>query len=154
MLKIHDLPMSIGKIYRAVHRLTDVCCAKYNITAKQFVLLVLLAEEDGITQQEIVERAASDPNTIRAMLLLLEKNGMVKRDQHINDGRKRHITITQKGRHAYENALKDSESIRKQMYESFSNDELKMLKTFLDRLIKSLDEFNSEPPHSPKKDID
>ena len=146
--------MSIGKISRTVHRLTDACCAKYNITAKQFVLLVLLAEDDGITQQEIVERAASDPNTIRAMLLLLEKNGMVKRGQNITDSRKRHITITQKGRHAYENALKDSEPIRKQMYESFSNDELKMLKTFLDRLIKSLDEFNIEPHRGPKEDTD
>ncbi|MBN1974982.1 MAG: MarR family transcriptional regulator [Sedimentisphaerales bacterium] len=142
MLKIHDLPISIGEISKKVHRLTDACCVKYNITAKQFVLLLLLAEEDGITQQELVKRAASDPNTIRAMLLLLEKNGMVKRDQHINDGRKHHITITQKGRHAYENALRDSEPIRKQMYESFSNDELKILKTFLARLIKSLDELN------------
>jgi len=138
MLKVHELPMSLGAAFRIMHRQTDACCIKYGITAKQFVLLVLLAEEDGITQQELVERAASDPNTIRAMLVLLEKKGMLKREQDPTDGRKHHITITNKGCTTYKNALKDSEPIRKLIYSNFNADELKMLIMFLNRITESL----------------
>ena len=98
-----------------------------------------LEAQHNKTQQELVERAASDPNTIRAMLVLLEKKGMIKRKQDPNDGRKRHITITRKGRKTYENALKDSEPIRELIYSNFSADELKMLKMFLNRIIDSLE---------------
>ena len=151
MLKIHELPMSLGAAFRTMQRQTDACCIKHGITAKQFVLLVLLAEEDGITQQELVERAASDPNTIRAMLVLLEKKGMVKREQDLTDGRKRHITITKKGRKTYENALKDSESIREHIYSNFSVDELKMLNMFLNRITESLDSSDILPHDRKKK---
>jgi DNA-binding MarR family transcriptional regulator len=142
MLKIHDLPMALGGAFRLLHRCTDACCKKYGITAKQFVLLVLLAEEDGITQQELVKRAASDQNTIRAMLILLEKLGMIKREQHVTDGRKHHITITQKGLKTYKNALKDSEVIREHMYANFSIDELKAFQAFLNRIIVTLEDFS------------
>ena len=151
MLKIHELPMILGEAFRAMHRHTDICCKKYDITANQFVVLILLAEEDGITQQALVERAASDPNTIRAMLVLLEKKGMVKREQDLTDGRKRNVTITEKGRKAYKNALKESEPIREHMYANFSAEELKMLKMFLDRINKSLDSSDILPHCGPKK---
>jgi len=134
-----------------MHRLTDKCCKKNGITGYQFVLLLFLAEEDGITQQALVERAASDPNTIRAMLILLEKKGMIKRKQDPADGRKRHVTITKKGLIAYKNALKESEPIREHMYSNFSADELKMLKMFLNRITESLESSDILPHGKSKK---
>jgi DNA-binding MarR family transcriptional regulator len=139
MLKIHELPVNLSIAYKVMYRYSDACCKKHGITAYQFVLLILLAEEDGITQQMIVERAYSDPNTISAMLKLLEKKGMVKRDKHLTDGRKHKITITQKGHNAYKKALRDSEIVRKRVYSSFNADELKMLIMFLNRIVESLE---------------
>ena len=150
MLKIHDLPVNLAVAYKVMYRYSDACCTKHGITAYQFVLLVLLAEEDGITQQMLVERAYSDPNTIRAMLILLEKKGLVKREKHLTDGRKRNVIITHKGRRVYEKALRDSEIIRKRVYSCFSADELKLLNIFLNRITESL-ETSDILPHSRKK---
>ncbi len=150
MLKIHELPVNLAVAYKVMYRYSDACCTRHGITAYQFVLLVLLAEEDGITQQMLVERAYSDPNTIRAMLILLEKKGMVKREKHLTDSRKRNVTITPRGRRIYEKALRESERVRERVYSSFSTDELKMLNIFLNRITKSL-ESSDISPHGRKK---
>src|SRR5215472_3210129 len=97
----HDLAMGLRLAYWALHRRTDESLARRSVTANQFVLLALLMEEDGITQQELVLRASSDPSTIRAMLVLLEKKGLIVRNRHARDGRALCVTLTAKGRRAY-----------------------------------------------------
>ncbi len=134
----HNIPMGLRAAYLSMHRQTEACFAKSGVTAQQFVLLALLTEADGITQQQLVQRAFSDPNTIRAMLVLLEKQGLVAREQHPNDGRARHITITRKGRKTYERLLEDSEPLRKRMLAMFNSEEIKMLAMFLSRISEAM----------------
>lgn len=116
----HDIPMGLRAAYLSMHRQTDACPAKQGVTANQFVLLALLAEDDGITQQQLVKRASSDPNTIRAMLALLEKQGLVARDQHPDDRRARHIIITRKGRQTFKKLMGASEQLRERMFVLFN----------------------------------
>ena len=52
----------------ALHRATNALLVDSGVTADQYSILYLLAVEDGITQQELVRRALSDPNTIASML--------------------------------------------------------------------------------------
>ena len=111
--------MGLRAAYWAMHRQTDACFTKYGVTANQFVLLALLAEDDGITQQQLVRRASSDPNTIRAMLVLLESRGLVARKRHPDDGRARNVTLTRKGRQTYNRLLKESEPLREQLLALF-----------------------------------
>ena len=101
--------------YWALHRRTDESLIKRGVTANQFVLLALLMEEDGITQQDLVLRASSDPSTIRAMLVLLEKKGLVVRNQHAKDGRALSVTLTHKGRRAYKQMWLDTQSVRQRL---------------------------------------
>src|SRR5438045_3757932 len=102
--------MALRFAYWAMHRRADALLARHRVTADQFGLLVLLSEEDegareigstsenGVTQQELVRRASSDPNTVRAMLVLLERGGLVSRRPHLTDGRARSVVLTAKGR--------------------------------------------------------
>jgi len=87
----HDTAMGLRAAYWSMHRQTNAHLAQRGATADQFELLSLLTEQDGITQRELVRRASSDPNTIRAMLLLLEKRGVVARKRHPTDGRGRDV---------------------------------------------------------------
>ena len=73
MMEAYKIPMNLRAAYLSMHRQTNAHLARFGVTADQFVCLLILAEEDGIIQQELVKRATSDPNTIRAMLVLLEK---------------------------------------------------------------------------------
>jgi DNA-binding MarR family transcriptional regulator len=97
----HDLAMALRAAYLAMHRRADAAFARHGVTADQFVLLAALAGGDALTQRDLARRTASDPNTVRAMLLLRERRGLVARGPHPTDGRARRVTLTPKGRRAY-----------------------------------------------------
>lgn len=140
MLSIHNIPMSLRAAYLSMHRQSDMNALKHGITANQFVLLMFLAEEDGISQRDLVERVFSDPNTIRAMLVLLEKQGLVERDQHPNDGRKRNVTLTPKGREIYQKVSDENETMRQSLKALFNPEETQKLLVFLDTISKAMTE--------------
>ncbi|MBA4067623.1 MAG: MarR family transcriptional regulator [Isosphaera sp.] len=86
----HDLALALRAAYLALHRRSDAAFAPHGVTADQFVLLAALAR-----------RMSSDPSTVRAMLVLLERRGLVGRDAHPSDGRARTVVLTAKGLRAY-----------------------------------------------------
>jgi DNA-binding MarR family transcriptional regulator len=142
MATARGLPLGLRLAYLAMHRQTNACLAKSGCTADQFVLLGLLAHQDAITQQELVRRASSDPNTVRAMLVLLEKRGLIARVGHPTDGRARNVTLTGKGRRLPRKQLADTESIRKRLRALFRPEEAEALVDFLARISEAL----SPPP--------
>jgi DNA-binding MarR family transcriptional regulator len=131
MFSKHDVAMALRMAYWAMHRHTDTCLAGRGITANQFVLMALLAMKDGITQQELVRRASSDPNTVRAMLVLLENQGLVARGEHPEDGRALSVTLTGKGRRMYQKLWADTESVRQRLLAALEPEET-------DTLVKAL----------------
>jgi DNA-binding MarR family transcriptional regulator len=101
MIGGHDIAMALRAAYWAMHRDADALLQPHGVTANQFVLMSVLAEGKVLTQQELVRRASSDANTVRAMLVLLERNGLVSRRPHPSDGRARCVALTDKGRRTY-----------------------------------------------------
>jgi DNA-binding MarR family transcriptional regulator len=130
----HDIAMGLRAAYWAMHRQTEASLAGRGVTADQFVLLALLAAQDGITQQELVRRASSDANTVRAMLVRLESRGLVARRRHPTDGRARRVTLTGRGRQTYERLWADSEPVRQRLGAAFRPEEAETLVEFLDRI--------------------
>jgi len=130
----HEIAMGLRAAYWAMHRQTEAALARCSVTADQFVLLSLLAEQDGITQQELVRRASSDANTIRAMLLRLESRDFVAREQHPTDGRARRVILTRKGKRTYERLWTQSEPLRQRMLAAFGPEEADTLADFLARI--------------------
>ncbi len=80
----------------------DASFAKHDMTADQFVLLATLARGDALTQRELAQRMSSDPSTVRAMLVLLEKKGIVRRDPHPSDSRARTVALTTMGKRKFQ----------------------------------------------------
>ena len=133
-----DLPLLLRAAYFAMHRVSDAHFSRSGVTADQFVLLVCLAEQDAITQQELARRASSDPSTIRAMPVLLEGWGLVTRERHPDDSRARVVAVAAKGRRLFERLRQTSEPIRVQMLSGFSADEARLLVGCLRRLIDNM----------------
>src|SRR5688572_31992917 len=93
-----ELPLALRAAYLALHRRTDAKFAEHGVTADQFVLLASLSNGQALTQRELAERISSDPSTVRAMLVLLEENGFVKRENHPADARAKTVALTAKGK--------------------------------------------------------
>ena len=132
------LPLELRAAYLALHRSSDVRFAQFGVTADQFVLLATLARGHAITQRELAVRMASDPSTVRAMLVLLEKRGFVSRDSHPTDGRARTVALTARGLRKYHQVFKAGQAIRDQMVSSLNAAEAKLLVILLQRVSQSL----------------
>jgi MarR family transcriptional regulator, lower aerobic nicotinate degradation pathway regulator len=133
-----EVARALRAAYLALHRQTNACFAKDGVTADQFVLLAGLANADAVTQQELVRRVGSDPNTVRAMLLLLEGRGLVVRERHPDDGRARCVSLTGEGRQVVEKLLAKSEALRARLLAAFGPDEVAALVGLLHRVAEVL----------------
>ncbi|MBL8817938.1 MAG: MarR family transcriptional regulator [Planctomyces sp.] len=133
-----ELPMALRAAYLALHRRSEAHFAKYGVTADQFVLLATLARGDALTQRELARRMPSDPSTVRAMLVLLEKQGLIRRDTHPEDSRARTAALTTAGKRKFQQVFRAGEAIRQQMFDSLQADEGKTLIRLLNRVAESL----------------
>ena len=106
------------------------------------MLLSLLAEQDGVTQQELVQRASSDPNTVRAMLVALEEKGFVTRKRHPTDGRAWSVTLSAKGRRTFKRLCRESETFREDLTAIFQPSERSLLIELLTRIAETLEARN------------
>lgn len=134
----HDIAMGLRAAYWTMHRQTAAHLARRGVTADQLVLLALLDEQDGITQQALVRRASSDPNTIRAMLVLMENRGLVARRPHPTDGRARRVTITRKGRQSLDALMAELQPLQNELSALFHAGEAMSLVEYLDRITEAM----------------
>jgi DNA-binding MarR family transcriptional regulator len=101
-------------------------------------VLGLLAQQDGITQHELCRRASSDPNTIRAKLILMETYGLVARRPHPTDGRARSVTLTHKGRQVYDRLSATIKPLQNHLSALFQDREAESLVQLLGRISKAM----------------
>jgi DNA-binding MarR family transcriptional regulator len=130
--------MALRAAYLALHRRSDAQFALHGVTADQFVLLATLAGGDALTQRELARRMPSDPSTVRAMLVLLERHGLVRRNRHPTDSRARTVSLTAAGKRKFRQLWKAGEPIRTQMVDSLQPREVATLVRLLGRVAESL----------------
>jgi DNA-binding MarR family transcriptional regulator len=134
----NELPLALRAAYHGLHRQSNTRFEEHGVTADQFVLLATLARGDALTQRELAARMPSDPSTVRAMLVLLRKRGLVSRDTHPTDGRAKTVSLTKAGRLKFQQVWEAGDSIRDQMVSSLNPREVKVLVTLLRRVAESL----------------
>ena len=136
------LPLELRAAYLALHRRSDAVFARQGVTADQFVLLATLTGGKALTQRQLARRMPSDPSTVRAMLVLLEKNGLVSRTRHPSDGRAKTVALTPAGQRSYLRAFRAGKSVRDRMARSLGE---KDLETLLDLLRRGSDALAGPP---------
>lgn len=78
------------------------------ITPDQYTILRWLNEGDpeGLTQSEITEHMASDPNTITSTVRRMENAGLLERLPHESDGRAKRVRLLPLGKSTFLSAQK------------------------------------------------
>jgi DNA-binding MarR family transcriptional regulator len=140
-----ELPLALRTAYLALHRRSDAVFAEYGITADQFVLLATLERGQATTQRELAARMPSDPSTVRAMLVLLENQGLVKREAHPADARARTVSLTQAGVRTIQQAFNAGQEVRDQMVRSLSLSETRVLISLLRRVAQTVQPLAVRP---------
>lgn len=133
------MPMLLRAAYLAMHRSTNAHLAWSGVTADQFVLLCVLTDGIALTQQDLARRCSSDPNTIRPMLEILERRGLVTRHRHLSDGRARTVKLTPKGFETWKKLIATSEPVRERLLGAFRGDEIRTVLDILGRIAEAMD---------------
>ncbi len=133
-----DMAMALRAAYFAVHRQTSAHLLPLGITADQFVCLLILNGRNGITQQELAARALSDPNTMRAMLLLLERKRLINRRRNPTDRRAQRVYMSAKGAAVFRRSVKALLPVRRRMLDPFPSARAREFVRYLNRLAADL----------------
>jgi DNA-binding MarR family transcriptional regulator len=132
------LGMRLRTAYLTMHRRFNALFADHEVTADQFVLLTLLAEEDGITQRELARRCGSDANTITAMLNRLQRLELIERRTHATDGRAWCVALTDTGRQLQARLEKHSSALHRRLNDQFTEEERAQLLDALGRIAEGM----------------
>jgi DNA-binding MarR family transcriptional regulator len=90
----------------AMTRLYKPLLDELGITYPQYLALLVLWEQDGLSVSELGERLFLDSGTLTPLLKRLESSGLVTRLRAVEDERRVHITLTAAGRALKERAAK------------------------------------------------
>ena len=126
MPRFSDTPaMRLRHAYLAMHRRFNAKFSAHGVTADQFVLLSVLTETGPCSQQELVNHVFSDPNTVGAMLRLLERKSrpLVARRPHPQDGRALEVEITLLGREVHALLVRESRSLHQHLTDAVATSE-------------------------------
>ena len=87
------------------------------ITPNQYTILRWLQERDaqGLTQRQLTELMASDPNTMTSLLNRMETKGFIERTGHPSDRRAYHVHIKTRGKEIYNQALPIALNLQEQI---------------------------------------
>lgn len=141
-----QLGMRLRGAYLGMHRRFQARFAKLGVTADQFVVLTLLAEDDGIIQKELTRRTCSDANTIAALVALLERNGWVRREPSSEDRRARRVFLTPEGRRLQRRLDRSAADLHRRLFEALSKEQTAVVLAALERIQAAM-----TTPHGSKR---
>lgn len=109
------------------------------ITYPQYLVLLVLWEQDKQPVCDIAKKMMLDTNTVTPLLQRMEKSGLINRTRGKEDSRQRIVSLTEKGKAMQEQAKHIPECLSNDMTLKTGDEEeiLKMIPT-LDKLIDGL----------------
>lgn len=111
--------------------------ASVGLTYPQYLALLALWEEDGLTVRQLGDRLLLDSGTLSPLLARLENAGLVARSRSTEDGRSVHVHLTEAGVRLRARA----ETIQRSLLDrlDMSEEDLVRLRTLARRLVTSIE---------------
>lgn len=135
---------SVGYIIRqaqlALHRTIDSKMAELDLTAMQWVPLLMLAKQKAQTAAELSRCLGVDTSTMTRMLDRLEAKGLLVRKRSMEDRRVIFLALTEEGRALSGRIPHAMAASLNQHLRGFSREELDELKRLLRKLTASGEE--------------
>lgn len=126
-------------LYAAAHRMTKSyrpLLERLGLTYPQYLVLLVLWEQDGVTVSEIGRRLRLDSGTLTPVLKRLEAAGILRRTRRVSDEREVEIALTARGRELHADAVAVRETVMCQL--EMSEPEIRNLRRDLNLVIDRL----------------
>jgi DNA-binding MarR family transcriptional regulator len=126
---IYSAAHALGRFYRPF-------LEPLGLTYPQYLVLLVLWEQDGLTVKEIGQRLHLDSGTLTPVLKRLQAMGYVQRSRDLPDERQVRVTLTERGR-----AIREQAAVGRQELVCLSGrteEQIQVLKRELDQLSEAL----------------
>lgn len=124
--------------HRLRHRL-DAELAQLGITAPQNAVLLAVAGNPRISNAELARAAFVTPQTMQAILVNLERGGLIMRTPHPDHGRVIMTELTKAGQKAVVDGAKAVDVVERQMLCTLSTEEARLFSDMLKRCAAALE---------------
>lgn len=112
---------------------------KLEVTYPQYLVLLVLWEQDKISVKEISRQLFLETNTLTPLLKRMQDNGLVERNRSKKDERIVTISLTKKGKKLQLKASEIPQQLLCEMeYTPTEKEDLRQLKIILDRILNRI----------------
>lgn len=118
----------------AFKRLIERRVKDTGVYRSQHRLLMHLRWRPNSSQVALAEHLEVSPAAIAVSIKKLEKGGYIRRETDVSDSRVHQVTVTEKGEQVIRRSISMFQEVEAQMFDGFSDDELRQMEDFLERI--------------------
>ena len=108
------------RAFLSISRCGDTLFSPYGVTTDQYALIRAVQREPGIRQADLGNVIFAEPNTVTAMVTLLEKRGILRRRPSPSDRRAKLVHLTARGEMVMQRLAADWRPMGQILIECFS----------------------------------
>lgn len=124
-VEVKELTDTLSQVFKSIHQRSYHKLESKNLYPGQPRLLSIIKAREGITQKELAQMTFVTPASITGMLSKLEANHILRREPDEADKRIMRVYLTPEGRDLAEKGEMFMASMIEQMFDGFSDEELK-----------------------------
>lgn len=129
----------VANLHHSMRRALDAELARFgSVSSAQWVVLMVLSHEGGVTAAELAKRLSHDPGSMTRLLDRLQEKGLIERVRAAEDRRRIRIELTEAGKALAPSLPTAAINVINQALSGFSPTEHELLNGFLKRMIDNV----------------
>lgn len=128
----------LRRAFLSICRCGDVVFSPYRLTTEQYALMRSVQRQPGIRQTDLTDRIFAEPNTVTAMVSLLERRNIIRRKPCPTDKRVRQLYLTAHGQAVMYRLSQEWKPMREIINKSFSSVEGMRVLDILDEVAAKM----------------
>jgi len=136
--RIDSLGYQIGLLGRLYDRRLQEVLKDYGVAPGQFAPLVMLFEQDGLTQAELCRRINVEQPTMANTLQRMERDGLIGRQEDATDKRRSLIHLTPRAREMQGKVMESARAVSNQTVKGLSVSDQDDMFRLVARMVENL----------------
>ena len=133
-----DFVRSFGQTVRALRGHIDRALSSHGVRFGQYQVLSCLWERDGLTPRELAQQIAVEMPTVTRTVQRMLRDGLVRREDHPDDGRSVKIFLTSKAQELQPLAQHVLDESTEAALRGFTGTDREELIALLERILRNL----------------
>ena len=136
--RIDSLGYQLGLLNRLYDRCLQEALKEFGVAPGQFAPLVMLFEEDGLTQAELCRRINVEQPTMANTLERMERDGLVRRKADSEDRRRAHVFLTARAKEMQVQVMEAARAVSNRTVSRLSAGEQDDMFSLVGRMVENL----------------